>query len=534
MRLRLRPPARRTAAVVALATGLFGLHWSGGAHTPSLAASGVTTADWSNGALLVPAHSSLRGRFSVAAGPKTQVSVRLSNARFVAIPPPCINSSTVHRRSHISTDNTRLECWLRESPGRARTVDFTALVWGRVGGRVEGSVTSGARDQSLFPARMIAPGRPRTDPRLRLLSSPDFLNADVADLQDGANSWRPGRLPNSTNRDYESALRGVLDDWRSTGPDAVLVAGDLVNGRWGRDRAGTGVFGPVRTVPQRRRALGRAADTYYPQWRQRFERRGLDVFPAMGDHEFGDDPWPEHKRALARTFEKSFAEHFTRAPSGKPLFAERPRGQHEFSAYAGRPRPDVLVVTLNVFDITSERARIRVDPAQMRWLRRVLAQAQRDGVKWIIVQGHTPILWPVRVRGSTALRYEGGRDSELWQVFKEYGVDLYLAGEVHDITATEADGITQIAHGGAFQFGLTNYLLLDFYDDLIYITARDYDARYRLGTHAERVWETRPKGGPGHLEVDPEPFTVGTAALLPDGDLVDRSGLLRPYDGGWN
>ena len=110
--------------------------------------------------------------------------------------------------------------------------------------------------------------------------------------------------------------------------------------------------------------------------------------------------------------------------------------------------------------------RLRVDAAQMRWLRNVLAKAKRDGVKWIIAQGHTPILWPVRTRGSSGLHYGGGAKSELWQVFKKYGVDLYLAGEVHDVTAEEQDGITQITHGGAFQYGLTNYLVLDITDDL--------------------------------------------------------------------
>ncbi|GAB2771250.1 hypothetical protein GCM10027020_25410 [Nocardioides salsibiostraticola] len=523
---------RRTAGVLALTMAVFGLHWSG-ANTPSVAASDVVSTQWSDAGLLVPNYSSLDGQVGVTAGPKTVMVIRLENARFVSIPKQCLKSSTINPRSRISADSQRLECWLTSTKNN-RTVNFRTLVFGSNTAMVRAQVTVSGSGSGTFPSRMITPGAPRAVPGLRLLSSPDFLNADVADLRRGPNFWRAASVPNGTNSDYERALNGVLDDWQSTKPDAVLVAGDMVNGHWGLDKAKTGVFGPVKTFNQKRKALARAASTYYSQWLKRFSSRDLDVFTAMGDHEFGDDPFLGPKRRLAPTFEKNYAKYFTKTPAGKPLFSERPRGKHEFSAYAGRPRPDTLVVTLNVFDTTKNGTRIRVDRQQMKWLRKVLAQAKRDDVKWIIVQGHTPILWPVRVRGSSGLHYENGRNSELWKVFKKYGVDLYLTGEVHDITATEADGITQIAHGGAFQFGLTNYLLLDFYGDFVYITARDYDATFSSGLPKDRVWETRPGGGPASIKVKPEPFTVGTAMLMPNGELTAKSGLLLPWNGGYN
>ncbi len=415
----------------------------------------------------------------------------------------------------------------------AQTISFTGLVVAQPGQVVRGTVQIKGESASYkLPARVATSGTPPPATSVRLLSSPDFLNADVGDLAKGPSFWEPvGGTENSINADYRRAIASVLDDWASMAPHAVLVAGDVIDGWWGTDRSGSGNFGPVDTAEQERVAMSRAADTYYPQWLQRFTRHDLSVLPAMGDHEYGDDPWPSAKRARARAFEQEYAEHLGRLPEGFSRQVSRPSGVHHSSAYAVRPHPDLQLITLNVFDITPERARQRVDVAQMRWLRKVLAKAKRDGVTWVIVQGHTPILWPVRVRGSTGLHYQGGAKSELWRVFKRGGVDLYLAGEVHDVTVKEQDGITQITHGGAFQYGLTNYLVLDVNDQYAYLTLRDYDFERSEAADGSRLWETRPSGMPKNLRIAPDPFTIGTAVLLPDGDLTRQSGALRPWDG---
>lgn len=362
-------------------------------------------------------------------------------------------------------------------------------------------------------------------PDLRLISSPDFLNADVGDLAEGPSRWTPARSSNSTNADYERALGEILDDWADLDPAAVLVAGDLVDGRWGYDDQKTGNFGPVTILPQARAALRRAARTYYPQWTERFTRRGLAPFPAMGDHEYGDNPWSARKRKFASDFRREFAREFTLSPTGAPRFADRPPGQAATTAYAGRPTPDLQVVTLDVFDITPQRARVGLDAQQFTWLRGVLAKAKRDDVEWVVVQGHTPIATPVRARGSSVLQYPGGTDSRLWKLFRRYDVDLYLAGEVHDTTAIERDGVVQISHGGLFQFGLTTALVLDFYGSSLYLTLRDYDVR-----HADvgpRLWETRRGGMPSQISVEGSPMTIGTA-IVSQGRLIDPSGVLKP------
>ena len=175
------------------------------------------------------------------------------------------------------------------------------------------------------------------------------------------------------------------------------------------------------------------------------------------------------------------------------------------------------MITLDPFDITPDRARIGLDPQQRNWLRGVLRRAKRDQVRWIIVQSHLPILGPVRTRGSSGLHLPGGANSKLWQMFEKYDVDLYLSGEAHDVTVLDHGGVTQITHGGLFAFGLTNALLLDFYDEYIYVTLRDYDIRDR--DKGRRLWQTRATGLPAHIEMKQAPFTVGTGVIPESGGL---------------
>jgi hypothetical protein len=199
------------------------------------------------------------------------------------------------------------------------------------------------------------------------------------------------------------------------------------------------------------------------------------------------------------------------------------------TAYAWRPAPDVQVVSIDPFDITPQRARIGLDPAQKHWLTRVLKKAQQDGVRWTVVQGHLPVLEPARARGSSGLHYPGGRRSDLWRIFTRYGVDVYLCGEVHDVTATSQDGVLQLAHGGAFQFGLTTYAVLDVHADRLEVTLDDYRIRVRDAPDRSRLWETVRGGLRKRIRGGLEPFSIGALTLDPSGQVVRRSGILLPY-----
>lgn len=450
-----------------------------------------------------------------------RVSAR--GGRFTALPRGCVPSSIVRRRSSISADGTRLRCLVRRGPRVLRApLEVTAGP-----GRAVGVVATLGRAQAAAP-RLTSLGGRSAAPAYRFLSSPDFLNGDVADLRRGPGAWDPRRSPNSINAAYRSALDHVLGAFADEAPGSVLVAGDLVEGWWGTDPGRTGTFGPVGTPAERRAALRRAADTYYPQWLQRFRSRGLAVLPAMGDHELGDDPWTSRKRALAPAFERAWSRWFGRRADGSPRFADRPRGsRHELSAYAVRPTPELQVVTINVFDVTPDRARVQVDPAQLAWLRDVLRRARRDGVAWVVVQGHAPVLRTDRARGSSGLHVRGGPGSALWRTFARFGVDLYLCGEVHDVSVAERDGVVQVTHGGIFQFGLTNYLRADVRPDRVELELRDFAARWADAADGSRLWETRPAGMPAVVRVRRTPFTIGMMTLGLDG-VQQASGVLRP------
>lgn len=451
----------------------------------------------------------------LAGGRPTTLRVDVTGGVVDTVPAGCESSTVVTVRSHVSADGRTLVCAVAGRRAGTLRVDVRPdPSAGALGARV----TEGGGSVDAPPLE-VGPGRSDSPRTLRLLSSPDFLNADVADLG-------PGRL-RGTNRAYERALDRVLDDWADAEPDAVLVAGDLVNGRWDRDDRRVRRFGPVGTRAQKAAAVRRAARTYYPAWSARFRAHGLEVYPAAGDHEYGDDPWPAGRRRLAPVYAREFARAFTRDLTGTGL--SRPRGPHAGTAYAWRPAPDVQVVSVDPFDLTSGRARLRLDAAQQRWLERVLARAQADGVRWTIVQGHLPVLEPVRARGSSELRYEGGSRSRLWRAFERYGVDLYLCGEVHDVTASEHGGVVQLAHGGAFQFGLTTYALLDVHPDRIDVSLEDHDVR--VGFHGPRLWETARGGLPASVDVRRGPFTVGTLSLDGSGGVSRRSGVLLPYRG---
>ena len=135
----------------------------------------------------------------------------------------------------------------------------------------------------------------------------------------------------------------------------------------------------------------------------------------------------------------------------------------------------------------------------------------------------------MRSRGSSELRYPGGRRSDLWRIFQKYGVDLYLCGEAHDVTATSAGGVLQLAHGGAFQFALTTYAVLDVHEDRLEVTLNDYSVRVRDARDRSRLWETVRAGLRKWIRVRPEPFTIGTLTLDAAGQVVRRSGILLPY-----
>ncbi|MCW2735934.1 MAG: hypothetical protein JWN97_578 [Nocardioides sp.] len=388
--------------------------------------------------------------------------------------------------------------------------------------------------------RPPVPSAPDLAGAYRFISSPDFLNQDVADLTAGGRRQHidpsTGQVANSTNPEYDAALDHVITEMASHATDDVLVAGDLVEGRWGRDDSRTGVFGPVRTQAQRLRAWRRAADAYYPAYLQRFADHGLTTYPAIGDHEIGDDPWrkgrdtwTDFKRRHVPQFKSIFADHVLAGADGEPRFPDGPRGQARRTAYAVRLSPTVLLVTLDVFERRGGDVHMSVDPAQLRWLRQVLRQARADEVPWVMVQGHVPMTGDVRTRNSSHLVYEDGVRSDLWRAMVKGGVDVYLSGEVHDQTVHQRDGILEVSHGSLLYRGEASYVVGQATAEQLVLENHQFRGTINF---EDRLWTTSRQGAPGHISYPYPSIVTGTlvASRTRSGGVRvdDAEGVLTP------
>jgi hypothetical protein len=384
------------------------------------------------------------------------------------------------------------------------------------------------------------PRAPELADAYRFISTPDFLNQDVADLTaDGRRKFvdrRTGEVANSTNDEYDAALDHVLSEMASHDTDDVLVAGDLVEGRWGRDDSHTGVFGPVRTQAQRLRAWRRAAAVYYPAYRERFESHGLTTYTALGDHEIGDDPWRrgrdagvDFKRRHVPEFKKIYADQMLSDADGRPRFTDRPPGQAHDTAYAERLDDDVLLVTLDVFERRGGDVHQSVDPQQLRWLEQVLRRARKDDVPWVMVQGHVPMTGKVRTRNSSHLVYEKGYRSDLWKAMVRGGVDVYLSGEVHDQTVRERNGILQVSHGSLLYRGEASYVVGQATADRLVLENHQFRGTISF---EDRLWTTSRQGAPGHISYPGSSVVTGTLEAhrtASGGVEVDAAaGVLKP------
>lgn len=378
---------------------------------------------------------------------------------------------------------------------------------------------------------LTGPVNPAT--RYSFLSSPDFLNADIGDLTT-LPTYRAGG-PNSTSASIEQGLDIVTSHWQDEGVQDMFVAGDLVEGHWGLDSDKTGIFGPVRTEKQRREAIVRAADFYYSQWLERFDRIGMVTYAALGDHDIGDNNWgaghgayPRFKLRNVDVFKHAFASNILQQPPGTPRFADHPAaGPARETAYAVRPDPEVQLISLDVFERTPTTVRMQLDPDQLAWVNQVLQKAVDDGVDWIIVQGHVPIVTPVREIGSSGLTYEGGTGSDLWQLFEKYHVDMYLCGEVHAVTMRQVGGVTQLCHGGLFVYGFSNYIRADIQGGTMTITSKRFHA---VPDKTTRLWQTdKHKDLPEVVPYEPDSRVSGSMTLTSDNHVLSTSGLLDSY-----
>jgi len=331
-------------------------------------------------------------------------------------------------------------------------------------------------------AKAAAAAAPQADEpgEVRFTSIPDIFNWNIGNPQPG----------------WEDSLDWLFGRLHSEGPDFTMVAGDIMDARWWDDAA----------------QVRRKTEQYWGGFTRRFAERGMTVYVAPGDHEYGDDG------GLARgDIARAFGAEFTRQ-MGMPTNGPAAHKGRAFHARHG----DLLVVTLDTFEDAGKRFAYTVGPEQLAWLEGVL-KANADAA-FTIVQGHLPIVGPVRSKNSSASMLVGGTDSHLWKLMVAHGVDAYLCGEHHRITVHHEDGIWQIVHGALWgtQTDL-NYLRAVASAKELELQLVEFDVTYSggfIGDHPHRGPKNRPREA---VAISPEalesgPRVTGTLRLRAGAD----------------
>ena len=241
------------------------------------------------------------------------------------------------------------------------------------------------------------------DATFRFTSIPDIFNWNIKYPQPG----------------WEDAMDWFLTGMKKEGPAFSLNAGDIMDARWW-------------SSPKQVR---RKTNQYWGGFKQRFEDKNIDLYIAPGDHEYGDDQGLS-KMNLTPVFADQFARIFDMPRNGP---------SHKKGLAYSFTRDNLAVISVDTFEDAGDRMSMTVSGKQLEWFKKRLKKhADKD---FIIVQGHVPVVGPVRSKNSSANMLEGGRQSAFWQTMVKHDVDVYLCGEHHRITAKQKDGIWQIVHG---------------------------------------------------------------------------------------
>ncbi len=290
------------------------------------------------------------------------------------------------------------------------------------------------------------------DAAFRFTSVPDLFNWNI-------NYPQPG---------WEDAVDWFLEGMKKEGPAFSLNAGDIMDARWWSS--------PEEVRRQTRK--------YWGGYKKRFEDKNIRLYVAPGDHEYGDDQGLR-KMNLAPVFAAQFAS-ILGMPRNGPA--------HKKGLAYTVTKENLAVITVDTFEDAGTRMSMTVSGKQLAWLEKQLEQ-YRDKT-FIIVQGHVPVVGPVRSKNSSANMLEGGTDSAFWKTMVAHGVDAYFCGEHHRITVTRRDGIWQIVHGALWgtQTDL-NYLRGSVWPDRLELELFRFDVKYG-GRKLTEQHPHRGKGGP--------------------------------------
>ena len=288
---------------------------------------------------------------------------------------------------------------------------------------------------------------------IRFTSVPDIFNWNISNPQPG----------------WEDTLDWFFKHLKKEGPDFNLNAGDIMDARWWTNAE----------------QVRKKTEEYWTGFNKRYADHDLKVYVAPGDHEYGDDGGLK-KGDIARAFGKQFT-----ALMGMPKNGPE---NHLGRAFFVR-QDNLLVITLDTFEDAGKRFAYTVGPKQLTWMEKTLVE--HKDAEFVIVQGHLPIVGPVKSKNSSASMLKDGTKSPLWKLMVKHKVDAYFCGEHHRITVKKHDGIWQIVHGALWgtQTDL-NYLSGVVKPGKMTLKLHEFDVEYSggyIGDHPHRGAKNKPR-----------------------------------------
>jgi hypothetical protein len=308
-----------------------------------------------------------------------------------------------------------------------------------------------------------------------------------------APDWHSINTVQEMSGTYSSTTWNIaLADMSTFKPDFCMIPGDF-GGQddWYTD-GDKAKYLPNAKSPKE--VIDYISNVCYPALKTRFQDKGVyPIIATLGDHEIGDNDWPEGSaKSLAVPFYKeAFVRHFFQNEDSSYIYSSpigtipcRPMGTpYEGSSYAAQ-FGNLLVVSVDVFRQDDPMLKIctkgsvagEVSGLHLQWLDDLLGQARLStDIKFIIVQGHLPVLAPVRAKSSSTMYVINNEQSPFWKVLQKHKVDFYFSGEVHAPTAIlDKDSETiQIVSGGPIA---PSYLLGQVDENHVSITLREKDS----------------------------------------------------------
>jgi len=368
----------------------------------------------------------------------------------------------------------------------------------------------------------------------RFISLPDWHSAEKY-----VTKWETGTVENKSGwgdkgyasyDDYRAAMvaadsNKLADVNACFGGELIVMPGDTQSGHWDT----TAFQNTFKSIPEysgysSSDVIVEAGHLVYSGLKEGFAGGGYtNLLIAVGDHEIGDNPWPVGNTVSTQlpAFREGFADVFNRETIGgayihtDPIGAApaRPYGTpYEATSYAVQYR-NVLFITADVF--YQQDPGVTIGPEgtvkgelvgdHLAWFTNVLAQANGiPSIDHIIVQSHLPGIYPVRKYASSGMLLTNNENSDFFAAMRQYGVDIYMGGEVHGNTVTldpTSDLVQLVTRGN----GASNPTVFDVYDDRMYIET------YKGQTNTTRL---------GTLEIDKSG----------GGAVVTGAGVLKPID----